>query len=74
MDGRTDGLMEIHPCVLQDIGPLGPLPKKCSPSPIGPLPCFHLLTIMHSREEGTADHTLPLGNRFGSGPHRADIM
>ena len=24
------GLMEIHPCVLQDIGPLGPLP------------CFHL--------------------------------
>ena len=27
-DGRTDGHMEIHPCVLQDIGPLGPLPKK----------------------------------------------
>ena len=27
-DGRTDGRMEIHPCVLQDIGPLGPLPKK----------------------------------------------
>ena len=25
-DGRTDGRMEIHPCVLQDIGPLGPLP------------------------------------------------
>ena len=24
------GRMEIHPCVLQDIGPLGPLP--CSPS------------------------------------------
>ena len=23
-----DGRMEIHPCVLQDIGPLGPLPKK----------------------------------------------
>ena len=22
------GRMEIHPCVLQDIGPLGPLPKK----------------------------------------------
>ena len=20
--------MEIHPCVLQDLGPLGPLPKK----------------------------------------------
>ena len=22
------GHIEIHPCVLQDIGPLGPLPKK----------------------------------------------
>ena len=28
MDGRTDGHMEIHPCVLQDIGPLGSLLKK----------------------------------------------
>ena len=27
-DVRTDGRKEIHPCVLQDIGPLGPLPKK----------------------------------------------
>ena len=27
-DGRTDGRMEIPPCVLQDIGPLRPLPKK----------------------------------------------
>ena len=27
-DGRTDRRLEIHPCVLQDIGPLGPLPKK----------------------------------------------
>ena len=27
-DGRTDGRLEIPPCVLQDIGPLGPLPKK----------------------------------------------
>ena len=31
-DGRMDvcreGRKEIHPCVLQDIGPLGPLPKK----------------------------------------------
>ena len=30
--GRTyvqeDGRLEIHPCVPQDIGPLGPLPKK----------------------------------------------
>ena len=30
MYGRTDGRLEIHPCVLQDIGPLGPLP--CSHS------------------------------------------
>ena len=28
IDGWTDGRLEIHPCVLQDIGPLGPLPKK----------------------------------------------
>ena len=27
-DGRKDGRLEIPPCVLQDIGPLGPLPKK----------------------------------------------
>ena len=27
-DGRTDGRLEIPPCVLQDIGPLGPLSKK----------------------------------------------
>ena len=27
-DGQTDRCKEIHPCVLQDIGPLGPLPKK----------------------------------------------
>ena len=27
-DGRKDGHLEIHPCVLQDIGSLGPLPKK----------------------------------------------
>ena len=28
MDERTYGRLEIRPCVLQDIGPLGPLPKK----------------------------------------------
>ena len=28
MDRRMDGHLEIPPCVLQDIGPLGPLPKK----------------------------------------------
>ena len=27
-DVRTYGRLEIHPCVLQDISPLGPLPKK----------------------------------------------
>ena len=27
-DVRTYGCLEIHPCVLQDIGPLGRLPKK----------------------------------------------
>ena len=27
-DGGTDGRLKIPPCVLQDIGPLGPLPKK----------------------------------------------
>ena len=32
-DGRTDGRLEIPPCVLQDIGPLGPLPKNL----VGPL-------------------------------------
>ena len=26
--GRMDGHLEIPPCVLQDIGPLGLLPKK----------------------------------------------
>ena len=30
-DGWMDGRLEIPPCVLQDIGPLGPLPKKQSP-------------------------------------------
>ena len=28
MDLRMDGRLEIHPFVPQDIGPLGPLPKK----------------------------------------------
>ena len=27
-DGRKDGRLEIPLCVLQDIGPLGPLPIK----------------------------------------------
>ena len=28
-DRQTGGRLEIPPCVLQDIGPLGPLPKNC---------------------------------------------
>ena len=27
-EGRKDGRLEIPPCVQQDIGPLGPLPKN----------------------------------------------
>ena len=27
-EGRKDGRLEIPPCILQDISPLGPLPKK----------------------------------------------
>ena len=34
-DGRKDGHWEIPPCVLQDIGPLGPLPKKENQLPKG---------------------------------------
>ena len=42
MEGRTDGQMdrwingckEIHPCVLQDIGPLGPIHKKGTDRPM----------------------------------------
>ena len=30
-DVQTDRHLEIHPRVLQDIGPLGPLPKKGEP-------------------------------------------
>ena len=50
MDRRTDGHMEIHPCVLQDIGPLGPLP--CSQPTI---------TANHTEQgKGIADHMLSL--------------
>ena len=48
-DGRMDGRMEIHPCVLQDIGPLGFLPcfthnlKTLTEQGNG------MLTICHSR-------------------------
>ena len=50
MDGRTDGHMEIHPCVLQDIGPLGPLP------------CFSFtFTANHDKQgKGIADHMISL--------------
>ena len=34
-EGGTDGRTYVtaHPCVLQDIGPLGPLPKKGTDGP-----------------------------------------
>ena len=32
MDVQMDGRKEIHPCVLQDIVPLGPLPSSHSTS------------------------------------------
>ena len=41
-DGRTDGRLEIPPCILQDIGPSGPLPKKEH--------CFYLLTHAYFRK------------------------
>ena len=46
--------MEIHPCVLQDIGPLGPLP------------CSHTTSsaITLSRASGTADHVQSLDDLF----------
>ena len=34
-DVRTYGRLEIHPCVLQDIGPLGPLPWSHSTTSLG---------------------------------------
>ena len=34
MDGQTDVRKEIHSCLLQDIGPLGPLPKKGTDRPM----------------------------------------
>ena len=42
--------MEIHPCVLQDIGPLGPLPALTA----------LLQVITPSRASGTADHVRSL--------------
>ena len=50
MDGRTDGRMEIHPCVLRDIGPLGLLP------------CFSFtFTANHDKQgKGITDHMISL--------------
>ena len=60
MDGQMEGQMDIYPCVLQDIGPLGPLPKKdgCMEicpcvlqdiGPLGPLPCSYPLSFPISK-------------------------
>ena len=38
----SDGCKEIHPCVLQDIGPLGPLPKKVQ--------SYHRFLAIHYQE------------------------
>ena len=48
------GRLEIHPSVLQDIGPLGPLP------------CSHTTSsaITPSRASGTADHVQSLDDLF----------
>ena len=43
MYGETDGRLEIHPCVLQDIGPLRPLLKKCRK------PSFSTFRLDHHR-------------------------
>ena len=51
-----DGCMEIHPCVLQDIGRLGPVPKKHR-SMASFCPSYHLTpTYTHIGATGTADH------------------
>ena len=65
-DRRTDGRMEIHPCVLQDIGPLGPLPKKSVKSKLEevnshksvrwsavPLPCPSRLCLKLKGKQGS---------------------
>ena len=50
MDGQKDEHMEIHPYVLQDIGPLGPLP------------CSQPTIIANHTEQGKgiANHMLSL--------------
>ena len=62
--GRTDRRKEIHPCVLQNIGPSGPLPKKCLL--IFPNVSSLLLLITPSRASGTADHVQSLDDLFPS--------
>ena len=48
-DGRKDGRLEIPPCVLQDIGPLGPLPKKQRTNEPPPRKHFTPRTTLMSR-------------------------
>ena len=39
-EGRKDGRLKIPPCVLQDIGPLGPLP------------CSHFISSLDHFQQG----------------------
>ena len=69
---RTDGRKEIHPCVLQDIGPLGPLPKKVITegltdvyANLKPLhfPSIHA-TFMEANDAGSQYHCGGMGRGF----------
>ena len=60
MDGQMEGRMDIHPCVLQDIGPFGSLPKNVLG--IGHCPLLghcpshhHIITYTNIGATGTTD-------------------
>ena len=50
-EGQAKGHLEIHPCVLQDIGPLGPLPKENEKEEQG---------VEEKEEENAVDATVPM--------------
>ena len=45
---HTDGHMEIHPCVLQDNGPLRPLPKKLISAILFKWQCQNVTDFSHA--------------------------